>query len=383
MSPSGERRNPLEIQELLDDCIGLLHASTSALLACALVARSWVNTAQANLFRNPLASTPEFASSNVRVLQFLHALHSNPILARRVHELDLIVNHLNVHPSTLDNMGTLDFANLRRLYIDIEEHIAPELVEPLLSSPCLQYLHLRTPETFTALARVWECCSPTIRHFDLVCREEHAQVPPTAHPIYLKSLCLTPRQWDDTCPLQPRSRLLHPFDLSQLTAIAIDEAVSVPWDSICAENIEILDVNGVPDPEHFFGTKMDLTVLPNLRILRIQFLGMIKVGMLDCLAPIILAAPHLHTLVLALVSEYDNDSKAQLAVLESALLPLVLLACPVVEVAYWDDDFTENELKGISPQFLSRDMLRFARASSARSEPYLEDSWWHEIIRQI
>ncbi|KAK7043312.1 hypothetical protein R3P38DRAFT_3259313 [Favolaschia claudopus] len=383
MFSSRERRNPLEIQELLDECICLLHRSPSALLACALVARSWVNAAQANLFRNPLASTPEFAFSNVRVLQFLQTLHSNPILARRVHELDLIVTHRNVHPNTLDNIRTLEFTKLRRLYIDLEEHIVTEAIKPLLSSPSLQYLHVRTLDTFTALAAVWECCSPTIRHLDVVCREDTAEVRPTAHSIHLKSLALALPVWDDMCPVQPRSRLLHPFDLSQLKAIGIHEAVSVPWDSICAENIEILDVNGVPDPEHSFGTEMDLTVLPNLRILRIQLVGLIRVGMLDCLAPIILGAPHLHTLVLALVSEYDNESKAQLAVLESALLPLVSLACPVVEVAYWDDDFTEDDLKGVFPQLLSRDMLRFTGAKPGRTEPYLEDGWWHEMIRQI
>ncbi|KAK6969331.1 hypothetical protein R3P38DRAFT_3243546 [Favolaschia claudopus] len=176
---------------------------------------------------------------------------------------------------------------------------------------------------------------------------------------------------------------LTPRDVSVTARPTLRVPVSVPWDSINAENIEILDVNGVPDPGHSFGTEMDLTVLPNLRILRIQFVGLIRVGMLDCLAPIILGAPHLHTLVLALVSEYDNDSKAQLAVLESALLPLVSFACPVVEVAYWDDDFTEDELKGVFPQLLARDMLRFVGASSARTEPYLEDVWWHETIRKI
>ncbi|KAK6969352.1 hypothetical protein R3P38DRAFT_2588249 [Favolaschia claudopus] len=355
MSPSRERRNPLEIQELLDECIGFLHRSPSALLACPLVARSWVNKAQANLFRNPLASTLEFAFSNVRVHQFLYSLHSNPILAGRVYELDLVVNNRNVHPSTLDNIRTLEFTNLERLNIDLEENILPELFEPLLSSPSLQYLHVRTSQTFTALAPVWACCSPTIRHFELVCREESAQVPPSVRRIYgyLKSLGLALSEWDAACPVQPRSRLLHPFDLSQLKAIATHEAVSVPWDSICADNIEVLDVN-----EHSFGTEMDLTVLPNLRILRIQLVGLIRLGMLDCLAPIILGAPHLHTLVLALVSEYDNDSKAQLAVLEAALLPLVSFACPVVEVAYWNDDFTEDELRGVFPQLLSRDMAR-------------------------
>ncbi|KAK6995919.1 hypothetical protein R3P38DRAFT_3073330 [Favolaschia claudopus] len=373
MSPSRQRSNPLEIQELLDECICLLHGSPSALLACALVARSWVNKAQANLFRNPLASTPEFAFSDVRVHQFLHSLHSNPTLAGRVYELDLVVNNRNVHPSTLDNIRTLEFTNLERLNIDLEENILPDLFEPLLSSPSLQYLHVRTSQTFTALAPIWASCSPTIRHFDLICREESAQVPPTAHRIYLKSLGLALSEWDAACPVQPHSRLLYPFDLSQLKAIATHEAVSVPWDSICVENIEVLDVNGVPDPEHFFGTEMDLTILPNLRILPIQLVGLIRVGMLDCLAPIILGAPHLHTLVIALVSEYDNDSKAQLAVLESALLP----------VAYWDDDFTEDELRGVFPQLLARDMLRFVGASSARTEPYLEDVWWHETIRKI
>ncbi|KAJ7144158.1 hypothetical protein C8R44DRAFT_759548 [Mycena epipterygia] len=43
--------NPLDIQELLDQGIVLLHNSAPDLKACALVSRSWAGAAQRHLFR--------------------------------------------------------------------------------------------------------------------------------------------------------------------------------------------------------------------------------------------------------------------------------------------------------------------------------------------
>ncbi|KAK7052755.1 hypothetical protein R3P38DRAFT_3255841 [Favolaschia claudopus] len=385
--------SPLEIQELLDICIGLLDGCTADLLACALVARSWVNPAQASLFRIPIPLRPVtdfFPFSDPQASKFIDSLRSSPSLIRHVQELELNVGDSVIHAvqaQTFEDLCTVQFTHLKRfslvVYGSFDWH--SPAVNGIVALPSLEYLSISTrDQTFGSLAHIWECCSPTIRHLQIECVESGKLPPSTNQTVCLKSLRLGVRSGDG--PYEPRSRLLHPFDLSRLKAIGIQEGVSVPWNSINTGSIEVLDVNGIPDLD--FLDALDVVPLPNLRILRIQlrnnYLG---VSSLEFLGPIMEFSPYLHTIIIVVPRRFEEDEENESGIpaLVSALLALAsgLVTRPLIELEYDHEHYTEDEARALVPNLTERDMLHFVGSSFERNRPEMERSWWRSVISQF
>ncbi|KAK7052758.1 hypothetical protein R3P38DRAFT_2861781 [Favolaschia claudopus] len=385
--------SPLEIQELLDICIGLLSGGCTAdLLACALVARSWVNAAQAGLFRIPIPLRPvtDFSYfSDSRASKFIYSLRSNPSLIRHVQELDVYVGESGkyaVHAQTFEDLCTVQFTHLKRFSLEIHASFDwhSTAVSGLVALPSLEYLNISTrDQTFGSLAHIWDCCSPTIRHLHIDCEEGGELPPSTGQTVCLKSLRLG--VWSGTSPYEPRSRLLHPFDLSSLKAIGIQEGVSVPWNSINIGSIEVLDVNGIPDLDHV--DPLDVVPLANLRILRIQLTHhYLDVSNLEFLGPIMEFSPYLHTIIIVVMNKFEEDEENE-GIPEniSALLALAsgLVTRPLIELEYDYEDYTEDEARALVPNLTERDMLHFVGSSFERNRPEMERSWWRSVISEF
>jgi hypothetical protein len=91
--------SPLDIQELVDHCIALvaddfIARQTPSLLACARIARSWVETAQSLLFRAPHVAKVDLwdpLRGSARALAKLnHILETSPHLLRHVRDIDTV-----------------------------------------------------------------------------------------------------------------------------------------------------------------------------------------------------------------------------------------------------------------------------------------------------
>ncbi|KAK7027124.1 hypothetical protein R3P38DRAFT_2941724 [Favolaschia claudopus] len=356
--------SPLEIQELLNICIGLLSGGCTAdLLACALVARPWVNAAQARLFRIPIPLRPvtDFSYfSDSQASKFIYSLRSNPSLIRYVQELELDVGDSvkhTVHVQTFEDLCTVQFTHLKRFSLEIYGSFDwhSTAVKGIVALPSLEYLSISTrDQTFGSLAHIWDCPLPL-------------------------SLRLGGRFWGDGCPCEPRSRLLHPFNLSRLKAIGIHEGVSVPWNSIDIGSIEVLDVDGISDLD--FSDPLDIVPLPNLRILRIHLTdNTIGVSNLDCLGPIMEFSPYLHTIMIVVTRRFEEDEEDESGIpaLVSALLCLAsgLVTRPLIELEYDYEEYTEDEARALVPNLTERDLLHFVGSSFERNRPEMEQSWW-------
>ncbi|KAK7016143.1 hypothetical protein R3P38DRAFT_2995333, partial [Favolaschia claudopus] len=358
--------SPLEIQELLNICIGLLSGGCTAdLLACALVARPWVNAAQARLFRIPIPLRPvtDFSYfSDSQASKFIYSLRSNPSLIRYVQELELDVGDSvkhTVHVQTFEDLCTVQFTHLKRFSLEIYGSFDwhSTAVKGIVALPSLEYLSISTrDQTFGSLAHIWECCSPTIRHLQIDCAEGGELPPSTNQTVCLVSLRLGVRFW----PCEPRSRLLHPFNLSSLKAIGIHEGVSVPWNSSDIGSIEVLDVDGISDLD--FSDPLDIVPLPNLRILRIHLTdNTIGVSNLDCLGPIMEFYPYLHTIMIVVTRKFEEDEEDESGIpaLVSALLCLAsgLVTRPLIELEYDYEEYTEDEARALVPNLTERDLV--------------------------
>jgi hypothetical protein len=127
--------NPLDIQELVErciDCVGEignvpLYHRTHTLMSCALVCRSWVRAAQANLLRGPHATNICMFTSNRRLVDFHTTLTNFPRLIHHNRRLSIAVDGANrraISQNTLQKMSGLPSTRLdsisalirRRLY---------------------------------------------------------------------------------------------------------------------------------------------------------------------------------------------------------------------------------------------------------------------------
>ncbi|KAK7006361.1 hypothetical protein R3P38DRAFT_3602486 [Favolaschia claudopus] len=268
--------NPLRIQELLDLCITFLSDSPADLLSCSLVARSWVNPAQSELFHTPPLT---FRSRSERAARkFCNALSDSPHLGHHVRELSM-----GNWPTLIRNLDAVNFTHLHtlRFYIkDVTVPAAYDIYRPLLSLPTLRTLHLDTYSRFSASLKFLVLC-PTIQHLDLSCREDDEEsqaadstsnsLPLPGKPpfIRLTSFQLAISGGEDPVQHNLTQAALYPLDISGLKALGIWGSDSIWWDSLpraAQESIRIVDSN-------FWLGELDLSPYKNLAVLR---LGMIQ-----------------------------------------------------------------------------------------------------------
>ncbi|KAK6981178.1 hypothetical protein R3P38DRAFT_2664439 [Favolaschia claudopus] len=260
-----ERDNPLEIQELLDQCIDLVSTSRQDLMACSLVARSWVNTTQSHLFR-VAPSTPHFLS-----WRFFDTLVKFPHLIRHVHALTIR------RPSDMDLINRIPFTHLESVGLVLTyETLEPWedeqrfQLQQTLSLPHLRILSLFHRDRFSSFHRFFLHLSPTVQHLVLACstwtaenlsalRERLPHVP-------LKSLRLL--FWDMGDLESFDDQLFYPFSMLRLEALSIVESYRIPWNLIpkqTTESIRVLEIS-----INVRNSPLDLSSFPNLSVIRLD-----------------------------------------------------------------------------------------------------------------
>ncbi|KAF8209592.1 hypothetical protein K438DRAFT_234558 [Mycena galopus ATCC 62051] len=251
--------NPLNVEELVENCISFLH-SPRDLKSCALVSRRWVYAAQSYLFRAPditsVLSTPEILWH-----LFLETLASSPHLIPYIRRL-----HIELDPGRLQHVATLSricgfhFPNLETvvliLYGDGLPASAVTALQQLFGLPTVRRIRLHcTLRDAKAFTHLWDRCSPGLKEVVLACDSDDQSMTsdsfnsitflPTSTPKpALESLYMLSNQMLDY-------RLIEnacPFDLSKLKLLCIGWRARVPWPFFTpvVRSIETLDlvVNG-------------------------------------------------------------------------------------------------------------------------------------------
>ncbi|KAK7006391.1 hypothetical protein R3P38DRAFT_1707923 [Favolaschia claudopus] len=309
--------NTLRIQELLALCITSVSDSPRTLLNCSLVARSWVNAAQSELFRIAyLSGRPDRVAR-----KFYNALLCSPHLAHYVRELSI-----GDLPSLIQNFVHIPFTHLHTLRLAIYHvSVAFEIYRPLLSLPTLRTLHLQTFSGLSASVRFLALC-PTIQHLHLSCGEDYEESPPnspsvlsmTPSVIRLISLQLEILAGELDAPQHDLGQAAwYPIDLSGLKALSIWGSNLIIGDILpkaTQENIRILDSNS-------WVGELDLSPFKNLRVLR---LGMVECAESDVRRTLasISSSNLIQTVVLGLSNGLLHYNKDECAHVDRILLSL-------------------------------------------------------------
>ncbi|KAJ7442020.1 hypothetical protein FB451DRAFT_1298111, partial [Mycena latifolia] len=239
-----EDRNVLQIQELLDQCIEFLCDSRPDLKACALVSRSWTFAAQVHLFRE--VQIKSISSPNLWP-RLQEILRSSPHLIRHIRRLHF--NSEAVPLARVFEICEIPFTHLHHVSARHTNTPLPvELPIPqLLGLPTLTRVKIvaqfRDPSSFL---RLWERCSPNLRHLDLYCfqRSDQDVLPVPAQrcpPIALESLRIRSIKYignwlaDALCPLE----------ISQLKVFSIihglEDVLQWPRFAPALRTIQVLD----------------------------------------------------------------------------------------------------------------------------------------------
>ncbi|KAK6969134.1 hypothetical protein R3P38DRAFT_3505249 [Favolaschia claudopus] len=131
-----DRQTPLNVPEVLDHCISFVPIPSPDLLACSLVARSWVYAAQSRLFRAPHITNIRFYDQEEIVWRFHSSLVSSPHLFCLVRELALgssLFDH-----ATIAAFCEVSFTHLECLTLWMPEPVPKEeerSIQSLFSAP--------------------------------------------------------------------------------------------------------------------------------------------------------------------------------------------------------------------------------------------------------
>ncbi|KAJ7275512.1 hypothetical protein B0H12DRAFT_264327 [Mycena haematopus] len=315
-------------QELVDECMA--HLPTNELQTCALVCRSWCNTAQRLLFNVVSVS---WTTSRYKRLE--KTLRASPHLIQHVRTLAL---HRSspLDSAAFEKVCTLPFTHLENVYIFHYSNVTLQSAHALQRLLSLSTLRLLDLQCFfmesAAFLAIWDGCSPSIRHLHFRCRK---------------------RSPDPVLPKQPSpsSWLKHglcPLDISQLAVLAIDAHTSVlgwPRMAPSLQTIEALDFSSRAKEA------INLSLLPNLLFLRIHSITRLTAPVaLETLATV--SSPsRIHQIVLfietpdAMVCDQLDSEVNGLSV---PYLSYVGLEMPIPEYNFWAPHF---------PRLCFRDLL--------------------------
>ncbi|KAK7018165.1 hypothetical protein R3P38DRAFT_2715364 [Favolaschia claudopus] len=371
-------QNPLEVQELLDHCISFVSYSTTDLVSCASVARSWAQPAQSNLFRSPVFDVSR------AIEKFYHALEASPHLAAYVHELDLAFDHHGILPIFHALCG-LHFPQLEILRLNFGKvfwhpdspHRIRQMLR-LLASPRLRHVSLDVYWSGGAsCAHMLSNCSPTIQHLYLYGgRWENESMTSDLLPNSFKSLHLHLADFDSEFPRandQPAQSF--PFDSLNLEALAIN-GKSIPWHTIFKSNIQILSLENLQG-----STDLNIALFPRLHML---LLDIDRWALLDVLAMLrtIKSENIIRTVVVSIYTDQTDELVLNMWALDEALssLPLTSLSAVEIEHIYWGREPLQNlaRLRSYFPRLLSRNLLRLSsRNHDSKAKR------WQELVEQL
>ncbi|KAK6971556.1 hypothetical protein R3P38DRAFT_3297942 [Favolaschia claudopus] len=309
--------NPLKVQELLDRTIGFLADNTSDLLACALVAHSWLHPSQSTLLYAPhrhLGSNQDIDKIfGQQWRKCYNTMVSWPHLLPLVRHLYLNPNRL--HPQNVELICGLALTRLRSVKVDVPkpDKALRKSLQLLLGRTSLRHLDLyfscsivdcmetlQQHRRWTAM-RYLELGVPFTPNQLLAFRVNPPHSPSRLPVLALNLLFWVPfglRQPEDNRTLRTSS-LLYAFDMTQLRALRLqyDWDIMLVWDLVPQNAIEVLDML-IHDT---LTSSLDLSDFPNLRFLRLEIpsdLPAITLSTLRSLAP----SQHLQTLVICMGS---------------------------------------------------------------------------------
>ncbi|KAJ7197337.1 hypothetical protein C8J57DRAFT_485747 [Mycena rebaudengoi] len=261
--------HPLDIQELLDRCVGMLrgHSSRADLLSCALGSRAWAHPAQSNLLREIYLAYGKKNGGNYWP-RLQETLETSPHLIRKVRRVDV-----NPHLLSIEAFGALcsfPFTHLESVRLWFGENLSFRYVkaaQQLLCLPTLRGVDIECDTDWdpSEYLQIWTHLFPGIRHLSLMVMRDSGEtfspISPWPHcpPISLESLhmlCIGVDHW-----------LQHarcPFDFSCLKALSIPLTDMVRL-ALAPQTIETLDLL-----LRYSLAELDLSSLPNLTLLRIS-----------------------------------------------------------------------------------------------------------------
>ncbi|KAF8169447.1 hypothetical protein K438DRAFT_1855409 [Mycena galopus ATCC 62051] len=374
-------------------------------MACALVARSWVDPAQSHLFRAPHNTNYHISNSldglDRPLLQFCNTLETSPHLIRHVRDLSL------THSADCP----LDYTNLMKICAIPFTHLESvclfarrELTYPwtsrlcrLFSLPSLLSLKLDIAVyDVTTFAHIWARCSPNIRHLELkaiidldfepdvdigeyVLDMWEYEGPVT---VQLDSLRIAFQQTPkpDLAVVDVYTWALYPCNLSNLRAFSIRDNMGVPWAKFAVEATQLLDVDVTEDEG-----AIDFSVYPNLSIVRMTPRGPIPPMVLSTLSTVT-SLHHIRTIAIDLqyydlysgYHDVDLGSKSECELLESKLFTLPMRHTPAVQFEVTPRSTAHEAAKEMFPELISRGMLRFIER---REE--VSDVWWKDLVNSL
>ncbi|KAF7354031.1 hypothetical protein MVEN_01089900 [Mycena venus] len=246
--------NPLYVEEILEHCLTYLCHSTHDMMACALVSRHWVYAAQSQLYRDPPIRgmlARECPDIHRKWAQFIETLESSPHLIRHVRRLSLKVDKM-AGLETVSRICFFPFTHLDSVLLSFGLIWVPyvDAFQQLLSLPSLRRVKLQCNICgWEDFARLWDRCSPTLRHLELGfnhLRSPVVQEPPVSLvdcrgiPVVLESLHLTSKRISHYRFTQPSC----PFDISTLKLLRIGHRVEVQLQDfgVAIQNIETLAI---------------------------------------------------------------------------------------------------------------------------------------------
>ncbi|KAK7028756.1 hypothetical protein R3P38DRAFT_3354459 [Favolaschia claudopus] len=332
------RQTPLNVPEVLDHCISFVPIPSPDLLACSLVARSWVYAAQLRLFRAPHITNIRFPDEEEILWRFHSSLVSSRHLVGLVRELDLGSSLFDY--CTTAAFCEVSFTHLECLTLGMpaaKEELSP--IQSLFSVASLRRLEISALSFISDFQYVFKHFSPAIQHLDMHFDLSTTTIHPPADTSVptLISLRLWVEWIREPAPLDP---VLSYFNLSELKAISIDASsdVTFPWDKISLDMIQILDIS-IRSESTTFG---DLGRFVNLRFLRIRIDSGGRPSNAVSILQMATRCPVMRTIVVSVFVHQVNNANSE----DYAKLDSVLASLPshiVVELEFEDGEAASDE----------------------------------------
>ncbi|KAK7051701.1 hypothetical protein R3P38DRAFT_3593637 [Favolaschia claudopus] len=378
------QQSPLEIPELLDRCINFvtrseLHIRLDApdLLACSLVARSWVHPAQSQLFRAPIHTNPNLFFQPSVVQKFWAALLASPHLLQHVRLLS--VDYSALPPHCLELLCRELLTRLESLMIRVENGSqtspTPDTFPKPSTLPALRHLSLDLVGPFSLLDSIVQHFPSTIEHLDLNCTAWDSEIPSdiasTAPLIQLKSARLNMRGNDDFVwfPLHPGGSS-YPFDFSQLKALAIFYAPPIDLSVIPTNRIEILDLHVM-----YVNPPVDLTAFPMLQILRFG-IGRSTISSIVAETLSTVTSQHRIRTIIIAVERYRSGQAASYAELDSLIASMPMPSLPAVELEHSFQFHYKPDFVQYFPTLVSKNLFRVVSYDFVRE-------CWQALVNQL
>ncbi|KAK7000527.1 hypothetical protein R3P38DRAFT_3056041, partial [Favolaschia claudopus] len=366
-------KNPLHVQELLDNTINFLSDSPATLLSCSLVARSWVYAAQSNLFRAPHVTTEAFFNHRNGVeREFCAVLTESPHLLRHVREL-FIEEDEGDPDGVIARLCLLPFPRLETLIVGID-HLPrwSETFRPILSLRTLRTLDLSMGGGISPCIYFLTLC-PSIQHLRLRCSGEDEKTPVVPHTLPLVQLKSLSVYFGTETYAEERHRLdpvgFYPFDLSKLKALAILTEYLVDLETLPNEarvGIQLLELSGSPS---YRG--VDLSGFTNLKIICLAFAH--QSSSVARTVATISTLPCLQTVVFALGSSllnFNSIERKNIQEIDEIMSSLTNLPEPVQFEIHPTTLDVEKYLRALFPLLVAKNKFAIVYRS-----PDMEESW--------